>query len=259
MKKSEIKAGVLYAYQTSKYRKPQPVVVLDVTKTYVSGAAKHGKVDPLSPRWVERLDHRGKPMFSKGDAFSRDVGFLAVGRGAARPGCEVPRPDSNYLAGLRKVTLADALGVRFGDTIAGTVLSEIGLVNPRFVLGEWDVVMGHLDAEAEIIANLSALNKAESDARVAAATARVKALRALGLPGTIDTPSEDRVWRSGVEKAAATYSGNTKTITLTLAQVDALLSLIPEGATIPEAVDTEDDGWTLRKPQYDQDDQDGQA
>ena len=252
MKKSDIKTGVIYAYRTSKYDNALPLVVLDTTKTYATGAPRFGNVPPGTPRWRPSVTREGKPIVSPSS------GYLAAGRGGRAYISESmrgPITDAE-LAGLMSVTLDGALALRFDAPVAeDSPYRDLGVINPRFILSEWDEYTQKKQAIDELASDLAALAKAESDARVAAATQRVEALRALNLPGRLAQPVESKGFQYSEKDSVTppTYSGNTATVHLTLAQIDALLSLIPDGATVPTDLDTEGDGWTLRKPEYDRD------
>lgn len=268
-----MKVGVVYAYQESKYSRPTPVIVLDTTHTYTrrtwvsepysapaadAPAARHREYDEQMERaersrqqtaWVR--DSQPRVAKASGYGGANDHGYLVIGTGEwlgtfvqqaikARGGMDA------WVRHLRTISLEQVLAVTGADSTDGRVGDvPVGVINPRFLIGEWDVVNEERQAAEELAQDMARIAQEESDARVAQATERVEALRALSLPGKIDQPQEFKSGGSG------TWKGNTAGVTLSLAQVDALLSLLPEGAVYVPPSDTEPDGWTYARPEYD--------
>jgi hypothetical protein len=97
--------------------------------------------------------------------------------------------------------------------------------------------------------------RAASRARVAATQARVDRLAAHGV--VLEDREERETWRytGGQKWQPVTFDrALTRQAGLTWAQVDALLSLIPEGAVLapdgPPDAAVDPDGWTLTTPPY---------
>ncbi len=275
MQAKAIKTGVLYAYAPSKYSHPRPVVVLDVEETYrLRGGipSKHSfeqererksvhydnYVEIMArPIWqVGRRDPRtGKPMVNfPSHAYGyheSETGYLVVSVPAAHAG-KAMDTSPEMLRRLRAVTLDEVLAITANDNRSGNLPGlEVFVVRPRDLVGDWEEISEARATEAELRQNLADQARAESDARVANAQQRVDALRALNLPGRFADAKESH--SSGWGHETPTYEGNTGAVSLTLDQVDALLSLIPEGVVYTPPSDTEDDDWTYRKPEYDTD------
>jgi len=118
------------------------------------------------------------------------------------------------------------------------------------LVGEWDDVVGQRAAERELEDDLDRIARAASAERVAAQEARVARLRALGMPG--EMPPTDEREGGGRGFSSDTWSPltfdtrNTDGIRLTNEQLDALLSLIPDGARF-EAPEV--DEWEYAAPE----------
>lgn len=250
MRKQDVKTGVVYAYKRSKYDKPRKVVVVDTAHLYW-----------MTPRQTYGGPKTG-PTFSvarTGVGFSDTTGYLGIfgDDGHATWGAgERQQADSRILASVTRERL---LAMRFGvegkssDTlIVGDIRCKVAVINPRFIAGEWDDVMQAKDDEDERRRLIEADLKRQSDARVAATKERVDRLAKLGLPGHLPDPHEpaSRPWRTGNDWDPLRYDQSlTGKVSLTLGQLDALLSLIPEGAVYVDPDEqTEDDGWTLARP-----------
>jgi hypothetical protein len=255
MRKQDMKAGVVYAYRESKYSAYQPVVVLDEKRLYwrLSGDAQ--KLTDGSQRTFTLCT-------TKGVTPGRSVGYLAAmpvddrefGKRDGTPPFDPKR--------LLTITLDRALSMTFkrgsGKSSDTLRFSQSGArvrvvpINPRFIVGEWDEVMQANDDEAERRRLIEEDLKRESDERVAATKERVDRLAKLGLPGHLPEPAEKQNyrWGGGDDWTPSTYDQSlTGKVSLTLGQLDALLSLVPEGAVYVDPDEqTEDDGWTLAHP-----------
>ena len=276
MQTKDMKTGVLYACQTSKYVTPLPVVVLDVEHLYsarewpstyrsaplqepteagmrrIQEAEQRRALALQQSAWEERpLRHGVTTGSSEYGLRTRPRGYLAVGYGVQMYGSDpIDVDDASYHRRLLSVTLDEVLAVTGEQSLVGHLGDlAVGVITPRWLKGEWAKIREeHLDAK-ELEANLAAQAKAASQERVAAAMQRIEGLRDLGLPGRIADAAESLSYSTPRE-----WKGNTSSVSLTMAQVDALLSLIPSGARYraPETQPVEDDGWTYAKPEYEE-------
>jgi len=246
VKKSEMKTGVLYAYRTSKYDAPRPVVLLDTTRLWSKRGSGYGsdKTQPLFRHAHQQVNRPSGSDYGGG----MDYGYPAVTRRPARFGDE-PTVEAHDLL---NVSSREEMATLMTQRIPGQPEEVmVHLIDPRYIEGEWDDVMQAREDEAARRKHIENEAQAESQARVAAAQKRHDALVALGLPGTLEKPQETLASRWGSDWAPPKYSTTlTRQVSLSMEQIDAILSLIPEGVTYREP-DVEDDGWTLRKPEYD--------
>lgn len=280
MKRADVKAGVVYAYRASKYDRIRPVLILDTGYwRRASRSIHHEKPEfefvshaTLRQRYLDAgRDYKPDDRFAGGDQFP-DCGLAGLDWDSSIAG----RRGSNDLegrdeAGKRLQRLARSQTVP--KLLAAYAALKPGyrrfkrpadlrghLFNPAWIIGDWDEVVSDVIDEEERRRIIEAEVKADSDDRVARAGKRVEALRALALPGEIPDAAEREVIRYGSRDwEPPVYRGNTDHVRLSMRQVDALLSLIPDGATW-QADDVEEDGWTLRVPEYARDtddDEDG--
>lgn len=279
MKRSEIKPGVVYAYKPGVYDPLRPVLVLEADYWRRTGRL-FGEPEGVRPTFRSHAD-----LTEEYRALGRDYRPPArFGGGDTHPDCGLLGADieGSRNRGLRTATLAEQDGYakqlakiakdRTGLIEKARVLvdgeralpgpkgARVHLLNPSWMVGEWaDIVEARL-AEDERRRNVEDNLDAESADRVARAQKRVEALRSLGLPGEIPDAHENclRSWRSTStwdRWKPPSYKGNTDRVVLSMRQVDALLTLIPDGAVWREE-DVEEDGWTLRRPEYDAADDD---
>jgi hypothetical protein len=224
MKRSDIKVGVVYAHQDSKYRAAVPVAVID-TDT-------HWSTKGVGAERVHYATGQVLAVMSKTD-YRRGESILMATPEKVEAAC---KSAIKYLASGDRTSVATANDER------ATV--RMAAINPRFLVATWE----DYTAEKEIAETAKAMREAEaeeaSQKRVAAAKARVDALRAHGIP---DLP-EPREKRSiSYRSDESTYDRQaTNALRLTWEQVDALLSLIPEGAVYePPPVDE----WEYPEPE----------
>lgn len=245
MKKSEMKTGVVYAYRTSKYDAPRPVVLLDTTRLWSRRGSGYG-VDKTQPLFKPASAHAVRPSGSDFGS-GMDYGYPTVTRRPPRFGDEPTVEAHDLLNVCSREEMATLMTSRIPGQPDEVV---INLIDPRYIEGEWDDVMQAREDEAARRKHIESEAEAESKARVAAAQKRYDALVALGLPGTLEKPAEHRVDRYSSDWQPPKYATTlTRQVSLSMEQIDAILSLIPEGVTYREP-DVEDDGWTLRKPEY---------
>lgn len=230
MKKSDIVPGQVYAYRRGTYASYSAVIVLDNDTLYQ--AAYRGYGSDGGPLW--------ETARRQNQTSSRDVGLLAV---VFQGSVFTQDADVNLWAAgpASQVTLEQVLAMQWrrdraekravDDSIDGLT---IHIVSPRYVAGLWSEVKGAERQAKEERRAREDLALRESRKRVARAQQRVDALRALGLPGLIPDASEHLY-----SSASTTYSGNTRTVQLTLDQVDALLSLIPAGPHFTQSEETQ--------------------
>lgn len=251
MKIKDLKAGVLYAYQDSKYSGRKPVILLDVEHSYT-----HRSRDAAGT-WTRR-DDRTVSLHGTYGLHSSKTGFLAVVdsyQGYDNRSEEVRAAARDRMQQQAARILRNGLRESFALKPGAEV--RLDAINPRFIVGEWDDVEGAAQIALQAAQERRAALDAESAARVAAATARVEALRALALPGDIAQPEES--WSTNYGGTGMPDDGkysavvSTRTVRLTLDQVDALLSLIPAGARYvepePEPGNVADDGWSYAEPE----------
>jgi len=237
MKRSEIKTGVVYARQSSKYQEPIAVVVLDLARYYRKpGHSETG--------WYPRHDAKGSAAPNADKRWGGGgYGFLVVTNAPLSRFDPSERPP---VTDLLDVSLDEVVPVGPNAEVRPGMHSMV--IAAGELLGEWDDVVGRRAAERELEDDLDRIARAESAERVAAQDARVARLRALGMPG--EMPPTDEWERGGRGFETDTWSPltfdtrNTDGIRLTNAQVDALLSLIPDGARLAEV-----DEWEYAAPE----------
>jgi hypothetical protein len=131
MKKTELKTGVRYAYQTGEHRSVEEVVILDLDRMWRAerrGCGRHDDAPMYAP---------ANPTLHK--VPSREVGYLAVTKVAP-----AHRPVSTKA--LLKITVKDVEALTFAHQAKGY---EVHLVNPRYVLGEYDEVVQQQQEQQE--------------------------------------------------------------------------------------------------------------
>lgn len=234
MRAKDIKTGVLYAYRPSKRHQPFAVMVVDL-RVHAQDRSRPRIDNGPGPVW-RFMDN---PHIKPGGALYDDTHFgfpaAATHQSAALRGMNDPVGD---IADLKSVTYDHVMSTMarddFRKVIPGTTVYPM-VVNPTFVVGEWEEVTERLAAEAELDANLAAIETARKQDLTDAKQQRIDALRSLNLPGTLDDAT-----------AVDSYSWSERSIdkvTLTLTQVDALLALLPDGATVPVLPDEPGDEW----------------
>jgi hypothetical protein len=276
MKRADIKAGAVYAYKTGTYDPLRPVLVLDAAYWRRTGRS-FGEPDGTEPTFQSHAsltekyraigrDYKPDDRFTGGDHHP-DCGLLGAdfehsrNRGLSQPTLAA---QADYAKRLTKVSPARTVDEARALRRPATSLPGPGgglrvhLLNPAWIVGEWAEIVESRLAEEERRTNVEDNLAAESADRVARAQKRVEALRALGLPGEVANAYEQGhvSWRASSawdRWRPPVYKGNTDRVVLSMRQVDALLSLIPDGAVWREQ-DVDEDGWTLRKPEYDADD-----
>jgi hypothetical protein len=276
VKRADIRAGVVYAYKPGIYDALRPVLILDAAYWARQTDRRSGESPSDVPTFKSHAaiaeEYRAagrtyKPddRYTGGDMYpDRGLAGLDFERSTRLNDLNAQDANANRLKALVKRHRVPGLLARFTALTRPSVALKdpkglrAHLLNPSWITGEWDEVVGVRLAEEERRANIEAMLRAESEDRVSRAAKRVEALRALGLPGEIADAQETagRSWRStsAWERwKPPVYHGNTGQVTLTMRQVDALLTLIPDGALWREQ-DVEEDGWTLSKPEYDEDD-----
>lgn len=250
MKRAEIKPGV-YAYKPGQWDYPRPVLIVANDYWRSRFRRQDGETSAFYPDTVfrrftggDQYPDSGLPGFDFGPAHQ-------YGDGLGRRGDQAKMADHArrllHQHRQRRLTADTFAGLRTAKFKAPAGLRG-HLYSPAFILGEWADWFAEYQATIEDRATLAERLAAESAARVAEATKRVEALRALGLPGTLADPreSEHQSYRSGYSPPS--WSGNTGEVRLSMAQVDALLSLIPDGARFVEP-NVADDGWTYAEPE----------
>jgi hypothetical protein len=281
VKRADVKPG-LYAYQEGKRGKLHPVLILDTSTFYANDAKSTGyysKTKPGQPVFSRHDGWNGKGKWTATDGLggmgsgtSPSTGFLASVPGRIGHGRSAYTRD---VAVVSRGTLADALSLtlvrreRTERAISSGQPDRIRVtaayperrddqpyydtIDPRRLVGPWEDVTTAADEEQERRDAVDAERRAESAGRVAEARARWDRLIGLGLPAPHPDVAEPERRRYGMDdwEPVAFDQSLTAAYRLTAAQVDALLALIPEGATIPDPdTETEDDGWTLAVPPY---------
>lgn len=255
MKRTDIKTGVVYSYKTSAYdpAKGRRCVVLD-TSTFHYGAGGGFGVPRDAPMFS--LPHHKTRNGKQDWQASEKWGLLAVvaeGTGIAPE--RVPEADDAALLG---VTLAEALAMTgaYSHYFGGKQIIPGGavlLANPRYIVGEYVDIAEGVDTVQQERDRQDEEARAASRARVAATQARVDRLAIHGV--VLEDREESEAWRGGRGWKPVTFDrALTRRASLTWAQVDALLSLIPEGAALapdgPPDAAVDPDGWTLTTPPY---------
>lgn len=256
MKRLDIKTGVVYQYSQGRYTVAAlsgPVMVLDTSTfwrraPYGSGWARS---DGQARPYAEPVELQGgRPRM--GWVADENRGLLSVGfqwRGdLSQRGKHEPPVD--LLKGITLDRVKEKPHVK-SWAIPGNDnwCVSLGLLNPRFFVGEYYEAKQAEEDEKERRRIIVAGLQAESDQRVVDTQARIDRLRSLGL-GSFKDASEDRREHYGTNWEPPTFSGNTGKVTLTLAQVDALLSLIPPGVRYePDEPNVADDGFSYVHPE----------
>jgi hypothetical protein len=243
MKTKDVKPGVVYAYrQGDKWGQTVPVAVVTTEYLYSRRKGVSG--------YHRRSQTGGRPSLRPDGYSSQPMGFLAA---------SFDRPEYiKAIAGDRDVETLARVARQFQGAPEQVELkdgagAQLNLIDTRYILGEWDTVMAEAEIADQAARERKAAKDAASQARVAAARQRVDALRALGLPDAIAQPTEtwNKTFSAGTNAAVdeGSWSGNTNGVRLTWDQVDALLSLIPEGARYEPPVAPQSDEWEYQGPE----------
>lgn len=221
MKKADLATGVVYAYQTSPYDRPDPMVLLDSARLY-SFTRVHGWDGPSTSQPLLKVSDATMP--TKG-GLGREAGsgYLAI-TPASPHQVESNGTDSLAVEDLLTVTTLEQV-LALNQTQSLDFNFHVRLVNNRFLVGVYDEVVAERQRREQ--AQQQARQRRDENERAAAEalSTRMHALQPL-VPG--DFPSQTSVRAYDISDL-----GKVK-ITLTLDQVDALLALIPQAA--PEAV-----------------------
>lgn len=212
MQKSDLKTGVVYAFQRGKYDTMAPVVLLS-TDLFATTGSRFRDPEPGSPRYV--ATKATKPE----NGYNRTVGYLAVSTSRVNYHAAPAKPISQKA--LLALTVEEALAatVHGGDGPQGYTVT---LVNNRHLIGLYDV-LAEKKAEAER-ANEEYLAKrrAEDEAAVAAALPRYERLAALGIE--IPKPVVTARWTSSGQGSVAE---NVRRVTIDVEVLDQILALLP--------------------------------
>lgn len=191
MRAKDIKVGIVYAYRTSKYHTPRPIVFLDeAAPGHIYAGERPGRASgkprfKLAPN-VSSIGAAGRGGFGYGGS---DYGYAAVVWDGTSG-----EPD---LALLKAVTLDDfttatSATMRDGD---GEWLMEMLVVTSlSYILGEYDAVMEAEAAAREAKRKATKERMAREEAHHKRVQAQVDALRAYGFKArptgtrTIDGP-----------------------------------------------------------------------
>jgi hypothetical protein len=259
VKRTDVKTGVIYAYKTrgGEAEAGRRMAVLDV-ETFHAGKGGGFGSRPEAPTFTvpEYRTRKPKPDWKADENW----GFLAVveKRTADWRGRQVAEPITDEA--LLAVTKADLLAMTQaystfsgGIDVPGHPGVQAFLANPRFIVGEYAAAAEGAEAVRQERNRQDAEQIALSRARVAAAQARVDRLKALGLDVPDRTEGKPSRGYGGEWRPVHFDRSLTRSLELSWEQVDALLSLIPEGAVL-DATQTdpqvEPDGWTLTTPPY---------
>lgn len=222
MKVKDIDTDTIYAYRTGNYDKPVPVRVLDTSRMYYFAGRQFGK--PVPGTRVVATNERMKMRAADGHGLVA-VSTIAGLRGNSRD--VKPEAFDNPHKALLHVTLAEVKATTTDQTRAhhervGGTGPHMVLVNPRFIVGEWETYWQQYNDDAE---SKDAARKAkairEKDNAVRESALRDR-LRVLGINVK---PLDDWSVRMGKPYVRVGLSEQ---------QIEALLSLIPEGARVPE-------------------------
>lgn len=221
MRAADIETGVVYAYQTNEREDPYPVVVVDL-RVHAQPQSPPRLSNSL-PLWTLMPEHV-KPHGA------RHAGLPAVTTKPPR----MMRGERGSMAHLTKVTYdhvaASMTRSDYSEAVIGYSVYPV-VLQPRCILGPWEAVSEKVAAEQELESNLAAIELDRKQALTDTKQSRIDALRVLGLPGEIDDAPKPVSFRWSKKKIGE--------VTLTIAQVDALLALIPDGARAPRPDDAE--------------------
>jgi hypothetical protein len=233
MKAKDIKTDVVYAYRTSDYDPPVPVRVLDAGRMYYfTNHARFAKREAGTPM----LAARERGGMAAGDGYGMVA--LTPFQGLRGNGWDVdPALFENPHLTLLRPTITQVLTLTTDQVTAhqekvpGTE-TYIVTLNPRYVVGEWETVWEQYQDGIE----QKRLDREAKDAREKANAERVWGLI-------------DRVKATGIKvkdpKWGRARSMSNTNVTLSADALEALLDLIPEGATVP----TEDEQWEYAEPE----------
>lgn len=236
MQTKDLKVGEIYAYRQRGHGRRARIMVLDTVTRYRSGQAPYGRTTEGTPRYKE-----AHPAEQTG-SFGEDV-YLLAATTTKGDTFKIEEGEAGTVADLRTITVAQALTERYGRPSTLPQGIRALLVKPRWIEGPYEEVVEAEAREAEIKASVEAMAKQRAREVAAEQHRRVDALEALGLPGEIYRAIVGRP--SSYRSTEAWSAHHADRVTLSLEQVDALLSLIPEGARVPEPpAEVEDDGWT---------------
>lgn len=222
MRAKDVKTGVLYAYQTSKRIDPVPVMVLDLRIHAQSRVVRHlDRKDVPIWRLMQNITRAGGARYDE-----IHYGFPALSILPLFPSRMDKPGDIKDLSRFTYEHVNAAMtAAATRKPVPGTGVYPL-VVNPTYIVGEWEEVSERVADEKELAENLAAADLARKTELAAAKQQRIDALRALNLPGTLADAPKAETW--GFSEKNATQ------VVLSIAQVDALLSLIPEGAVVVE-------------------------
>lgn len=162
MKRTDIRAGVVYAYQRSTYNEPQPIVFLNAPADGVLYCETSHYRAPGSPAFIKaRADSKPHRV-----QFGSDVGYPVV---------RLRWDSKDDPASLLSVTLAD-FEAATGSIDGGREFAVV--VSLAAIAGPWSDVKAARDEQVEADRQLREHERAEADASRARAIDVLTALRA---------------------------------------------------------------------------------
>lgn len=218
MKAKDVKTDVVYGYRTSEHDVPKPVRVV-IPQVCMVRRYRDYNTKPTDPcvvrpkagdRWSQRAavrDGFGMPAVS--------THYMGLGRGNDKD----PGPVSHLL----HVTVDDVMATTIDDTafhrpVPGHVRAHLTVIDPRYIMGEWDAVWQIYCEEREMARQAQEEKSRQQVADRDAFIAREQRLVDLGV----------RRRRTDVR------FGAPPDMALTFEEFERLMSLVPEGAQFEE-------------------------
>lgn len=205
MQRKNLKTGVIYATRTSStLGRPNAVIIVDLSELWTTGKFRS------RPRPYVYQD--AKPgMTSYGD---ETLGYRAYTTYALRKdSLDDPRLTAQNWAAYQARDKPEDL-----DYVTARIIT------PRELAGEWDTVLADRGVKAAAEKQRRAAVEAEAKRKIAPAVELVAQLRALGVPGDLPEPRVG-YYDSRAERCS---THGAYELSLTLKQVEHLLSLIPD-------------------------------